>query len=374
MQIKTITCHDVYNVGASLQAYALYKYLSDCGHDVEIIDYKPNYLSRHYSLTSIDNPKYNIPLIRIVYLLAKLPFRIRSRMSERKKNFDSFKKDYLKITNRRYKSYQMLKEEPPIADIYLAGSDQIWNPIFQNGKDPAFYLNFAPKNKIRASYAASFATSEISEVTRRTMQSLLENLDVISIREKSGVKLLNEMGFEGQVVCDPVFLLSQEMWKNIAVTQIIDDSILLYDFDTSETIQEIARKIAKDNKKKIFSFFPSVGVDRILKGMGPREFLGAILNASVVISNSFHATAFSLIFHKDFYVINRHENINSRMSDLLASVGLKDRLVQSVADIENVSPIEWNVVDEQIKNQVDASKKYLTNVINMVGKSEEYER
>lgn len=73
MKIKTITCHDVYNFGASLQAYALAAYLKECNHDVQIIDYKPEYLSRHYSLTAVTNPRFNRPILRELYLLAKLP-------------------------------------------------------------------------------------------------------------------------------------------------------------------------------------------------------------------------------------------------------------------------------------------------------------
>lgn len=102
-----------------------------------------------------------------------------------------------------------------------------------------------------------------------------------------------------------------------------------------------------------------------MKEMGPMEFLGAILEAGVIISNSFHATAFALIFHKEFYVINRKEKINTRMKDLLDYFGLGDRLIQSSDDLEKVSPIIWNTVDEQMKKQVDISRKYLADVINL---------
>ena len=156
MQICTITCHDVYNAGASLQAYALQAYLKSLGHDVKIIDYKPDYLSRHYRLDIVGNPKYDKPILRQAYLLAKLPGRL--RMLPRKRAFDSFTAKYLDLT-RRYASNAELKADPPEADIYFAGSDQIWNPLFSNGKDPAFYLDFVRRG-IRAAYAASFAVEE----------------------------------------------------------------------------------------------------------------------------------------------------------------------------------------------------------------------
>ena len=95
MNILTITCHDVYNVGASLQAYALMKYLEECGHNVSIINYKPDYLRKDYSLTIVNNPKYDKLGIKQIYLLAKLPGRIKRLFSKKKYNFDRFRKKYV---------------------------------------------------------------------------------------------------------------------------------------------------------------------------------------------------------------------------------------------------------------------------------------
>jgi len=133
MKIKTITCHDVYNVGAGLQAYALSEYLQQQGHEVEIIDYKPDYLSRRYNLRVVDNPRYEKPLpLKILYLVFKLPKRLWERQGKR--DFDAFREKYLKLT-RRYYSLEQLKADPPPADVMIAGSDQIWNPLFQNGRN-----------------------------------------------------------------------------------------------------------------------------------------------------------------------------------------------------------------------------------------------
>ena len=100
MQIKTITCHDVYNHGASLQAYALQTYLESMGHSVEIIDYKPDYLSGHYRLWTVDNPIFDKPFIKQLYLLAKLPERLISL--KRKSLFDEFTTKYLKLSNQNF--------------------------------------------------------------------------------------------------------------------------------------------------------------------------------------------------------------------------------------------------------------------------------
>ena len=110
MKIKTITCHDVYNAGASLQAYALSEYLTSLGHDVQIIDYKPDYLSQHFSLTSIASSNFNKPFIKQLYILAKLPKRLVALFGKRKKEYDKFTA-CLPLTEKRYTSNEELKSE-----------------------------------------------------------------------------------------------------------------------------------------------------------------------------------------------------------------------------------------------------------------------
>ena len=215
MKICTITCHDVYNHGASLQAYALMTYLKNKGNDVEIIDYKPDYLSGHYKLFSIDNPKWerNI-LTKVIYLSLKIPYKIPGL--KRKKEFDKFTKKYLNITGKRYISNEELKADMPKADAYLCGSDQIWNSFYKNGRDKAFYLDFVPDNKIKASYAASFATDFIEDKYKEIVRSNVSRLDGVGVREISGVKILHDLGIENAInVLDPVFLLDKDEWDKI---------------------------------------------------------------------------------------------------------------------------------------------------------------
>ena len=148
MKIKTITCHEVYNHGASLQEHALLKYLENLGHHAEAIHYKPPYLSKHLSLWAVSTPKYRRNfIIKSLYLFAKLPSRLIDL--KRKKAFDDFSKKHVKVDDILYTSNQDLKENLPIADAYICGSDQIWNSFFENGKDPAFYLDFVPDKKLK---------------------------------------------------------------------------------------------------------------------------------------------------------------------------------------------------------------------------------
>ena len=360
MKIKTITCHDVYNVGASFQAYALSEYLRQQGHDVEIIDYKPDYLSKRYNFKAVDNPRFEKPfLLKVLYLVLKFPKRLLEYPG--KKNFDKFREEYLRLTE-RYHSFGELKLNPPVADIYIAGSDQIWNTLFQNGKDGAFYLEFAPEGTKKASYAASFATESIAPEWKNQVKEWLNDFDNISVREKSAVKLLDEMGIKGQAVLDPVFLLTAVQWENLIKIKKTSKSIFVYDFDENDFMRKISLTAKEKLHSKIISFFKVDYSDENLRYPGPLEFLEVIYNSELILSNSFHATVFSLIFHKDFFVIKRNENINVRMMDLLKVVGLEDRLISNEKELESAKPIDWGKVDEIINKERGRSIEYLMEI------------
>lgn len=366
MKIKTITCHDVYNVGASLQAYALAEYLRQQGHDVEIVHYKPDYLSGHYSLWGVGNSRYDRPFLKELYLLAKLPGRLLAKHGKRKRDFDTFTREMLPVTEKRYTSNEELKKAPPEADVYFAGSDQIWNTFFPNGKDPAFYLDFVPENNIKASYAASFATESLPEEWKDQIKEWLSELDYISVRESSGVEICRDMGLvEAVQVLDPVFLLSDRDWLLIEKPlHLAEPYLLIYDFDRNPEMEKYVKRIAEKNNWKIYSVLGCDYADRCFTQEGPAAFLTLIRNAEFVVSNSFHATAFSLIFHKQFVVFNRNEGINTRMRDLIQLAGVQERLISdSCSDLQDIN---YAVVDEKIRSAIGKSKAYIEQVLGSV--------
>lgn len=370
MKIYTITCHDVYNAGASLQAYALMTYLESLGHDVEIIDYKPDYLSGHYKFFSVANPKYNKNFIlKFAYLTLKFPSRLKNYCGKRKRLFDSFKRDWLHCTPKRYISNDDLKQNLPVADIYIAGSDQIWNTAFPNGKDPAFYLDFAPAKSIKASYAASFATSDIPHDLKNKIKCFIERLDFVSVREKSAVKIVNDLGLENVFhVCDPVLLLSRNQWEDILKKSKFkkpkEKYILVYDFDDNSLVKTLAKAIANKNNLKIYSVFKCNYADKICYKQGPFEFLNYIRYAEFVISNSFHATVFSEIFAKDYYVVKRNEELNSRIYDFLSMIGANNRIIDSIESMEETkSNVEYKQCKYEISLIVKRSKEFINEVL-----------
>lgn len=365
MKIKTITCHDCYNLGASLQAYALQHYLECQGHEVQIINYKPDYLSGHFRLDAIDNPVYDKPLVKQLYLFAKLPRRLLSL--SRKKAYDRFTANYLHLTH-RYISYAELKMNAPNADVYIAGSDQIWNTLFRNGRDAAFYLDFGKSEVRRISYAASFATKEVVSEYREFVSKELKKLDFVSIRERISLPLLRSLGrTDGVAVCDPVFLLPKAEWVKMACNCKIDlreKYLLVYLTDKSDEIRRIALEIQKTTGWKIYGVgpFKEYWVNRNFVDAGPLDFVKLISEAQYVISNSFHATAFSMILERNFCVVNRKEGINERMKSILEDVGLSHRLLNAFSK-EMLSCIDYIDVKQKLAMIIDFSKEWLNNVL-----------
>ena len=361
MRIKTITCHDVYNVGASLQAYALQTYLTDLGHDVEIIDYKPDYLSQHYSLWNVANPRYDKPIVKQLYLMAKLIGRLQARKSEKKKQFDDFRVERLKLTDKQYHSNEELRTNCPEADVYIAGSDQIWNPLFRNGRDPAFFLDFVTERK-KISYAASFAVDKLPDDVRQQDMVWLNDFDAVSVREKSGVQLLHELGITAEHVCDPVFLLDKTHWEKLASTLSDRSGVYVYDFDNTDLIDQVLSEV-KSRNDKIISYFNQHDAD-LHDECGPIRFLEYLQQAETIVSNSFHATAFALIFHKDFYVVRREETINKRMQDLLEAVDLSERYITEPGQVNQAGSIDWQQVEKKLKDHIVESKEFLDKALS----------
>ena len=369
MRVATITCHRVYNHGAALQAWALASFLKREGNDVNIIDYRPDYLSGQFDL-KVNNPRFNKPIIKWFYLLAKYPTW--KKLLKRKEAFDSFDTKYIApfITSKTYTSCNELRNDPPQADVFVAGSDQIWNTKLKNGTDAAFYLDFGGKETKKISYAASFATDSLREGTESFVNEKLANFNSIAVREPSGIKILESMNYSGSLVCDPVFLLDSDVWcSEMCVSEGSDEKyVLVYDFECSSEIQNVVERIAKEKGLKIFSIgpYPLKYATKNYVNSGPDVFVALTRNATCVVSNSFHATAFSFIFKRDMFVVKRADGLNTRMQDLLSRYGLSDRLVDSqTSDDMLFSHIDYDKVDVVLSAEIEQSKEWLRKHITV---------
>lgn len=367
MKIKTITCHHVYNYGATLQAYALQHYLEELGHEVEIIDYRlPTHVRYELFTPYPEGMAYNIikkiPFLRFFVT----PYKNRKMLSTwgRKKSFDDFDKKFLHISKGVYRTYEELRKAKITADVFIAGSDQIWNPIFINGTDPGYYLDFGDRGVKRISYAASFGVSEICDKQADFVKEKLSSFSHLSVRELSGVEILRKIGLKAVKCVDPVFLLNKDEWGELKVAKRLPYKyIMVYDFHhEDENMIGFVKRLSKEKGLKVLSINDTDNAtyaDIQINDAGPREFLSYIENADFVVGNSFHATAFSLIFNKRFATFPLKTLPNKdRMVDLIHSVGLDCFYSPTHTDALD-KDICWEEVNKLLCNTAHFSKEYL---------------
>ncbi|MBQ7156316.1 MAG: polysaccharide pyruvyl transferase family protein [Bacteroidaceae bacterium] len=366
MKIRTITCHKVVNYGASLQALALQTYLTQAGHDVKIIDYTPAY-NKLYDIWSISPKSHLYKLAQYFYVVKALcAFKSYLQMRPtrgRHKAFADFTDKYLKLTE-NYGSYAELVSNPPEADAYVCGSDQIWRTNLNNGKDPAFYLQFGDDKVRRVSYAASFGVPYVTDGMDYLIRLFLSKFDAVSVREASGIDILHGLGVEATLVCDPVFLLSKEEWlKLLGVKErkIAEPYILVYDLNRNimhKDKKDFVTKYAKEHNLRMVAIndMGNTGfVDVNVNDGGPVDFVNLIAHADFVVSDSFHATAFSCIMHTPFKVF--YDSPQSvRIKDYLDIVGLEKCM--NTGDL--VIDVDWDDVDKRLSSVIYKSKEYLS--------------
>ncbi len=363
MKIGIITFQYADNYGALLQAFALRKYLQDLGHDVQIINYDNSYL--YMKNRSIKN--------RIISKVWKI---IALLLGKRKKleKFKKFRSEILQIDSTviRNKKQIINYTNAMNFDMYIVGSDQVWNPYITMNDD-VYYLSFE-KNKRKISYAASFGIDEFPNEYKETFIQNIKQFSSISVREKTAKKILSLMKIENvRVVLDPVFLLNKEIWGKEAITTENEPYILCYYMPGDKKCENLIKKTAKKlNEKynyriinigrKEYKRFLNDGTDIV--SASPFEFLGYFKNAKFIVTNSFHGTAFSIIFEKDFFSVVNIENngekkLSSRIVDLLNSVELTTNIIKN--DNYNIDDIkiDYDKVNEKLSAMIDKSKDYL---------------
>ncbi|KAB8288023.1 Polysaccharide pyruvyl transferase [Bifidobacterium ramosum] len=319
----TVTCNRPLNYGAVLQTYGLNKALTQMGVDAKVLDYYPEY----YKKTS------NSLIKRIVHLFLRIPDKIKG-----KKVFGDFLTNYVPMTKKMYHSVQEIKVDVPVADVYIAGSDQIWNcKNLPNGLDDTFFLTFVPKGAKKISYAASLAMPEIPSNQVDRYRNLVGAFNAVSVRETSGAKLLEDIGINNvQVVMDPVFLLTAKEWDEVASASSFiphERYILVYGYNKQKNVYHYARRLAKKLGIKVYAVGVSIedyllDVDRFFWNATPNTFVKLIKNADAVVTNSFHGTVFSIVYNVPLHFFKVGTTANSRMIDLLKELELSDRWIK----------------------------------------------
>lgn len=347
MKIGIITIHKSPNYGACLQSYALWKYIEQQGCECEIIDlcrpYQKEYVpSKKFHLmrqhnTFIDKCKYLVK--KILHTKEKEKYLYFSAPAKRK--FDDF--NSLMNYSKKYLGIDSLYANPPLYDLYISGSDQLWNPTQPYCLEP-YFLTFVPNNLKKISYATSIGITTLTKKEKQKFKKWLSSYDVISVREQQG-KLLLESFLDNkdiQQVPDPTFLLDVEDWKKLAINPHEHRKyILLFTLQWAPLLVEYCKKLRDESNLELIVLTQiqpkDVSGEYIpITDAGPKEFIGYIANAELVITDSFHCTVFSIITGvKNFYsYISPLNNRGSRITDLLDVFALNDHLLPTDLSID----------------------------------------
>lgn len=353
------------NYGEVLQCYALYKYVQSKGHHCFLLRYEQmpytNFALKAFTLLSlITNPQ------RLFSLLKKRRGKMIPHATDNTdRKFFEFRSKKMECTAPLTKNE--ILENPPKADAYICGSDQIWA-----SPDPIMYLSFAPKDSIKCAFAPSFGGLTPNAYARLLIRKYIKDFDFVSCREMSGVKLCRELGREDTCLFpDPTLMHNASFYSQIAQEPPVSDKyILLYMLGNKSEfeIQAVYDFAHKEGLKVIYI----TGQNRVENYYSTtnatiEEWLGLIKGAEYVITNSFHGTVFSLINHKKFLTIplvGAYERMNVRIHDLLSKFKLNNRLYR-----DSLSPIKESIDFEYFDKEQQRLIAYVDQKLKILRQS-----
>lgn len=356
------------NYGQVLQIFALQYYLrqKDC---------YPFLIKHDLTVTDTKSEPFFKRLVNFFSSYPKLRDSIRRRLSNIKRNkyipvidrhFKEFKDKYIESSSKIY-SYQELLNNPPTADGYITGSDQVWN--FPN---PIFLLNWVNDRVPRFSYAASFGSPIVPNYLQDKFRSSLSRFRLVSVREKSGINICAQMGILAEHVLDPTLLLSKDDYLNALKFDPIlrrKPYIFLYLLGNKSKIDlEYLKRYAKEHNLDVV-FVPSQNFKSesfIPTYPTIEEWLSLIANAELVITNSFHGTVFSILFERLFYTVllkGRDNKMNERIISLFADLNLS-RSYNNHIDL--TEKIDYTGVHNLLNEKRHDSFNYLDKVISQL--------
>ena len=361
-KVEIITLQRVPNYGSVLQAYATSKIIESLGYNVEFINYMPKRMTIFGMLSNLKNKNGILKkslLVRTIVRIIMLPsYLVRFR------TFNSFTKRNLKMTTDIYCTFEDLKKNVPKADIYVTGSDQVWNSDWNGEIDKSLFLDFVPLNSKCISFASSFGKNKLEDKEKEETKKLLKKYEKLSVRELKGKEILSDLGFESEVVLDPTLLINAGDWEKIASKKYDNKKyIFVYNLNRNKNIDIYANMLSKKSKLPIYNIsytlheFYKTGRHKC--SIPVEDFLSLIKNATYVITDSFHATAFSINFNINFMIV-MPQKFSSRLDSILEILNLKDRIVTNVMDLSLMTKkIEYKKVNKELDKERKKSLNWL---------------
>lgn len=350
MKIALLTIWHEYNYGAELQSYATIRALKELGHEVEMIDIRLSDQVRKKGLS------------KVTALVSELfPVSIKFR------NF--WNKNI--PTTRRYRSINELRKRPPKADIYLVGSDQVWNPDITKKFCMLYFFDFGSPSTKRVSYASSFGVEKWEDVRlTKEVKDLLKRFNYVTCREYSGVRILSDtFGICGRHVVDPTLLFND--YKELIGQTIERKTLAYYPLSKDYQLENLSKRLCEELQLKPVNINQKKNIFKKLTWDKPsiESWVRNIAESQFVITRSFHGLAFCLIYKRQFAMLATRNNRGIRVTELLASLGLSDRYFYSVAELEKMQPwlhiVDYDKVEKKLNTMRTDSWTILKEMLEL---------
>lgn len=376
MKIAIISLPLSYNYGGYLQCYALMETLRQLGHEVYYIQ-RENKEKAHFLKIIINAVKETLERIGLGFIVYAIEQQTNSGLYYKTKNFRRFVRKYIKTVSPALRSTEDIQVYCKKHNIhaYITGSDQIWRGSYSRSVNDSF-LGFAPKESLKIAYAPSFGSDiwEFDAEQTLYIEKQLNTFKAISVREIDGIKLLNEnvrLKLTPIVVLDPTLLLSKEHYMSIAKHTTRRNGVLTYILNNNEKKTHAITEFCKKKNLKPYSVINPKTNTNVIKGAQGypiEDWIGGFRDASFILTDSFHAIVFSIIFNKPFWAFENEKRGNSRLNNILQLFECNDRLISSQKDLNTFDweqPINWdkiNRIKDSLKSKsLDFLKKSLSD-------------
>lgn len=353
MKIGILTFHRADNYGAVLQCYALQEVLKLLGNKVEIINYKQPYIEKFYHPIKKEEFRNVLkkPQWYYGYFIKILPKRYKKYL-----RYKLFRSQHLTTG----KAFEDNKQIPGHYDTIIIGSDQVWGLHCTNGIDEIFFGEFQHKECKIVGYGISGNILSLEKIGNECLKKYCRNFNKISFREEGFKEYIKEnIGVNGDLVLDPTLLLDKNSWEKVTdKIKFPTNYILTYFLQYGEGWEEMNEYISTFAKKtdcKVINIFDVAN--------SPAEFLGWIKSAKYIITTSFHATVFSIIFEKQFYTLKTHNGHDARYVNLLNKLEIQDRAIE-FNELNSIKyrPIDYTKVKTILTKLKNASVEYLKSI------------
>lgn len=363
MKLGILTFPDSTSYGAVLQMYALYRAVEKLGAEPEIIHYHNSYMKAQRHTAAMKGAGALKSTLRLWAQNI-----MHARQKRQFKRFERQMQLYPSWPMNRKEELQRLKDR---YDGVICGSDQVWNPDI-TGADMHYFLDFCGNNTKRIAYAPSFGISEFTDAFRQTVREHLLQFDALSVREKPGQELVRELtGKPVPLVLDPTFLLQRQDWEALEQPHAAGqgDYILYYRVRRSDSLMKFCLEKAREKGLKVVYIggnpFKQLKNKQVQYAydLSPGQFLYLVRHAKYVVTNSFHGTAFSIHYKKDFF-LEMSSLTNARLQQIVETTGLQDRVIgPDCAGMD--APVDYEQVYRRLEQEKALSAAYLKDAITV---------